>query len=265
MGSQYVLGDPKLSQRDVTIRASKQGLEEVAFVRALIDVAGKTESFTSEASVVAYNAIGEMLNNVDIIPSTVDVEVEISSPNKTVPIKPIFEGVLPDNQAVSTLSMNHEAMTIYGPQSVLDKIDEIVFPIKASEVADDISFVQNIVLPSGVRHGTVSKVSVDIKLDQGTSKSFKVPINYLYNVNHLSVALTDKEEPFTTIEVFGTEENLADDKFLLDRALVYIDLRNAEVGDAQKFTLFVDYVDPKSYLYRIKTDEESVLFNIIKQ
>ncbi len=265
LGSQYVLGDPKLSQRDVTIRASKQGLEEVAFVRALIDVAGKTESFTSEASVVAYNAIGEMLNNVDIIPSTVDVEVEISSPNKTVPIKPVFEGVLPDNQAVSTLSMNHEAMTIYGPQSVLDKIDEIVFPIKASEVADDISFVQNIVLPSGVRHGTVSKVSVDIKLDQGTSKSFKVPINYLYNVNHLSVALTDKEEPFTTIEVFGTEENLADDKFLLDRALVYIDLRNAEVGDAQKFTLFVDYVDPKSYLYRIKTDDESVLFNIIKQ
>ena len=265
LGSQYVLGDPKLSQRDVTIRASKQGLEEVAFVRALIDVAGKTESFTSEASVVAYNAIGEMLNNVDIITSTVDVEVEISSPNKTVPIKPVFEGVLPDNQAVSTLSMNHEAMTIYGPQSVLDKIDEIVFPIKASEVADDISFVQNIVLPSGVRHGTVSKVSVDIKLAQGTSKSFKVPINYLYNVNHLSVALTDKEEPFTTIEVFGTEENLADDKFLLDRALVYIDLRNAEVGDAQKFTLFVDYVDPKSYLYRIKTDDESVLFNIIKQ
>lgn len=265
LGSQFVLGEPKLSQRDVTIRASKQGLEEVAFVRALIDVAGRTESFTTDAAVVAYNAKGEMLKNVDIIPSTVSVEVDISSPNKTVPLKPVFEGTLPNNMAVSSLSMNHEAMTIYGPQSVLDKIDEIAFPIKASEINGDTSFVQNIVLPSGVRHGTVSKVSLDIKLAEGTSKTFRVPINYLYNVNHLSVALTDKDEPFTTIEVFGTEENLADDRFLLDRVLVYIDLRNAAVGDAQEFTLFVDYVDPKSYLYRIKAEEETVLFNIIKQ
>lgn len=265
LGSQYVLGDPELSQRDVSIRASKASLEEVAFVRALIDVANKTESFDTDAKVVAYNAKGEMLNNVDIIPSTVNVKVDISSPNKTVPIKPVFEGVIPDNKAVSTLAMNHEAMTIYGPQSVLDKIDEIVFPIKASDITGDASFVQNIVLPSGVRHGTVSKVSVDLKLAEGVTKTFKVPINYLYNVNHLSVALTDKEEPFTEIEVFGTEANLAEDVFLLNRVLVYIDLRNAEVGNSQAFTLFADYVDPKSYFYRIKPVEETVFFNIIKQ
>lgn len=265
LGSQYVLGEPELSQRDVTIRASKSSLEEVAFVRALIDVANKTESFETDAKIVAYNAKGEMLNNVDIIPSTVNVKVDISSPNKTVPIKPVFEGVIPNNMAVASLAMNHEAMMIYGPQSVLDKIDEIVFPIKASDITGDASFVQNIVLPSGVRHGTVSKVSVDLKLAPSVSKKFKVPINYLYNVNHVSVALTDKEEPFTEIEVFGTEENLADDVFLLNRVLVYIDLRNAEVGNSQAFTLFVDYVDPKSYFYRIKPVEETVLFNIIKQ
>lgn len=265
LGSQYVLSDPELSQRDVTIRASKQGLEDVAFVRALIDVANKTETFETDATVVAYNAKGEMLKNVDIIPSTVSVKVEISSPNKTVPIKPVFEGVLPDDKAVSSLTMNHEAMTIYGPQSVLDKIDEIAIPIKASEVSGDTSFVQNIVLPSGVRHGTVSKVSMDIKLAEGTSRTYKIPINYRYNVNNLSVALTDQQEPFTTIEVFGTEENLSDEQFIIDRVLVYIDLRDAEVGESQEFTLFVDYVDPKSYLYRIKPVEETKLFNIIKQ
>lgn len=265
LGSQYVLGEPELSQRDVTIRASKSGLDEVAFVRALIDVAGKTESFNTDAKVVAYNAKGEMLNNVDIIPSTINVKVDISSPNKTVPIKPVFEGELPDGKAVSSLSMNHEAMTIYGPQSVLDKINEVVIPIKASEITGDSSFVQNIVLPSGVRHGTVSKVSLDLKLAPGTSKTYRVPINYLYNVNHLSVALTDKDEPFTRIEVFGTEENLADDKFLISSVLVYIDLRDAEVGNSQEFTLFTDYVDSKSYFYRIKPVEETVLFNIIKQ
>lgn len=265
LGSQYVLGEPELSQRDVTIRASKAGLEEVAFVRALIDVANKTESFSTDAAIVAYNAKGEMLKNVDIIPSTVNVKVDISSPNKTVPIKPVFEGVIPDDKAVSSLSMNHEAMTIYGPQSVLDKISEVVFPIKASEITGDATFVQNIVLPSGVRHGTVSKVSVDLKLGEGVAKTFKVPINYLYNVNHVSVALIDKEDPFTEIEVFATEENLADDKFLINSVLAYIDLRDAEVGNSQEFTIFTEYADPKSYYYRINPVEEKVLFNIVKQ
>ena len=264
LGSQYVLSEPELAMRDVTIRASKKSLDEVAMVKALIDVSGQTSTFETDALIVAYNSKGERLSNVDIIPNTVLAKVEISSPSKTVPIKAVFEGEIPDGKAVKSLTMNNEAMTIYGPQSVLDKISEIVFPIKASSIISDTSFVQSIVLPSGIRQGTVSKVSVEIKLGAGEKKVFdQIPINYLYNVNGLSLALQDKEDPFTSIEVFGTAENLAE--FSLDNVLVYLDLRDAEVGDDQELPLFVDYVDQKSGLYRIKALEEKLVFNIIKQ
>ena len=264
LGSQFVLGEPELSQRDVTLRGSVASLNEVAFVRALIDVANQTDSFETQAHIVAYNARGEMLKNVDIIPATVPVKVGISSPNKTVSIKLVFEGIIPNNMAVASRTMNNEAITIYGPTAVLDKITEITIPIPASELTGDRSFVQNIVLPSGVRHGSVSKVSIDIKLGEGETRVFdQVPINFLYNVNHLSLALVDKSDPFTSIEVFGTKENL--DAFMLDHVLVYLDLRNAVVGDNQVLPLFVDYVDPNSSYYRIRPVEETVTFNIIKQ
>ncbi len=264
LGSQYVLSEPELAMRDVTIRASKKSLDEVAMVKALIDVSGQTSTFETDALIVAYNSMGERLSNVDIIPNKVSAKVEISSPSKTVPIKAVFEGEIPDGKAIKSLTMNNEAMTIYGPQSVLDKITEIVFPIKASSIISDTSFVQSIVLPSGIRQGTVSKVSVEIKLGAGEKKVFdQIPINYLYNVNGLSLALQDKEDPFTSIEVFGTAENLAE--FSLDHVLVYLDLRDAKVGDNQELPLFIDYVDQKSGLYRIKALEEKLVFNIIKQ
>lgn len=264
LGSQYVLGEPVLSQRDVTIKASNETMDKISFVRALIDVGNQTTSFETEAKIVAYDENGELLKSVDIIPSTVNVSVVISSPNKVVPIKPVFEGVIPDGKAVKSLSMNYEAMTIYAPQSVLDKITQISFPIKASTLTSDTKFVHNIVLPSGVRHGTVSKVSVDLKLGEGESRVFEdVIINYRNNVNHLSLAIVSKDEPYTNLEIFGTKENL--DDFDIDNVFVYVDLRSAEVGENQTFPLFVEYLDGKSGLYTIKTSDENVSFNVIKQ
>lgn len=264
LGAQYVLGEPVLSQRDVTIKASNETMDKIAFVRALIDVGNQTASFETEAKIVAYDENGELLKSVDIIPSTVGVKVDISSPNKTVPIRPVFEGVIPDGKAVKSLSMNHEAMTIYAPQSVLDKISEVSFPIKAASLTSDTKFVHNIVLPSGVRHGTVSKISVDLKLAEGESRVFEnVEINFRSNVNHLALAIVDKDEPYTNIEVFGTKENL--DAFKIENAFVYIDLRNAQVGENQSFPLFVEYLDGQSGLYTIKTSDKNVVFNVIKQ
>lgn len=264
LGSQYVLGDPVLSQRDVTIKASNATMDRVAFVRALIDVGNQTSTFETEAKIVAYDENGELLSGVDIIPSTVKVEVGISSPNKTVAIRPVFEGEIPDGKAVKSLSMNQEVMTIYAPQSVLDKISEISFPITASTLTSDTKFVHNIVLPSGVRHGTVSKVSIDLKLGEGESRVFdNVPINYRSNVNNLSLAVVDKEGAFTSVEVFGTKENL--DAFNIDNVFVYIDLRSAQVGENQSFPLFVEYLDGQSGLFNITTKDKEVIFNVIKQ
>ncbi|CAM3618942.1 YbbR-like domain-containing protein [Erysipelothrix urinaevulpis] len=256
----YVLGEPEFESRDVSIKASKETLSNVAFVKALIDVSGQTEEFTTEAELVAYNQQGEKIESVDIIPKKAKVKVGVSSPHKTVPVRPIFEGEVPNNKAIKEVKMDHEAITIYAPQSVLDSIDEVVVPIPAASLTDDTKTVQNVSLPSGVRFGTVSKVNMEIKLGKGISKKFdKVPINWRYNVNGYKMSPVNKDDVYTSIEVFGTEENVK--KFTVDNVWVYIDMRNVEVGDNQEGKLYIESSTP--YL-DIKSSKESIIFNVIE-
>ena len=258
--SKYVLGEPEFESKDVSIKASKETLSEVAFVKALIDVTNQTSEFTAEAELAAYNQQGQKLENVDIIPKKVNVTVNITSPHKTVAIKPIFEGEVPDKKAIKSITMDHEAITIYAPQTVLDSIDEVLVPIAASTLTDDMKSVVNVSLPSGVRHGTVTKVNMEIKLGEGIKKTFEeVPINWRYNVNGYKMAPVNKEDVYTNVDVFGTEENLKD--FTIDNVWVYVDMRNVEVGDDQEGKL---YIESSSPLLDIKSSKDSIRFNVIE-
>lgn len=260
LGPKYVLGEPEFESREVSIKASEETLSEVAFVKALIDVTDQTTEFTTNAELAAYNQQGEKLDKVDIIPKEIEVTTDISSPHKTVPISPIFEGEVPEDRAIKSVTMDHEAITIYAPQSVLDSIEEVNVPISALTLDDDTKSVHNISLPSGVRHGTVSKVNMEIKLGEGEKKTIKkVPINWRYNVNGYKMSPVDKDDVYTTIEVFGTKDNIKD--FTVDDVWVYIDMRNVEVGDNQEGKL---YIESSSPLLDIKSTKESIEFNVIE-
>ena len=118
----YLLGTPTLSTTEVMVKASQTTIDQVAFVKALIDVKGQSSTFTTEAKLVAYDANGNRIN-VDLIPSIVTATVPVSSPNKTVAIliEPI--GEIPNNMAIDRISLDHASVTLYGPDSVISKIN----------------------------------------------------------------------------------------------------------------------------------------------
>lgn len=66
---------PSLETSVVEITGSRSKLESIRVVKALIDTTGQTSSFTTNATIVAYDATGNVLD-VDINPSTVEVYVE---------------------------------------------------------------------------------------------------------------------------------------------------------------------------------------------
>ena len=158
-------------------------------------------------------------------------------------------------------------MTIYAQQSVLDSIEEIKVPIQASGLTKDTKLVHNISLPSGVRHGTVSKVNFDIKLGEGETKKFDdIPILFVHNVNQLKISPgtsgDQKTATTTSLEVFGTKENI--EKFKPENVKVYIDMRDIEPGDNQEVKLYVEYNDPTSSLYTVKSTKETAVFSFRK-
>lgn len=259
LGSQFVLGNVTLDSRDVTISASKETLEEIAFVKALIDVGGKSSTFTQEAEIAVYNQNGEKLTNADVIPRTVEATVEVSSPNKTVPIYTRFEGEIPDNQAVETITMDHEAITIYGQQSVLDTIDEIIVYIPATSLSSG-KMSHNITLPTGIKHGSVSKVNIEVTLAEAVTRTFdNINIIYRGNVNGYKISAVSEDDFTASITVVGTEKNI--EAFNPDEVILYVNMHDVQIGENQSLQLFVDGQFP---LLSITPSKETILVDIIE-
>ncbi len=259
LGDQYVLGEVVMDTRDVTISASKETLDDIAFVKALIDVGGKTMTFDQEATIVAYNQKGERLVNADVIPRVVNATVEVSSPNKTVPIYARFEGEIPDKKAVESIAMDHEAITIYGQQAILDTIDEIVVYIPATSLSAG-KLTHNITLPTGIKHGSVSKVSIDVKLEDMVEKTFDdVEIVYRGNIHGYKIKPQSENDFTTSLTIKGTKTNV--DKFDPSDVIVYVNMRDLEVGNKQELPLYIDEQLP---LLDIKSQKTSIIVDIIE-
>ncbi|MBQ1306506.1 MAG: hypothetical protein IIY44_08980, partial [Erysipelotrichales bacterium] len=130
--------NPVLDTTEVMVRASEDTIVKVGYVKALIDVTGVTQNFETTAKVVAYDQNGNMMN-VDIFPSTVTASVEVTSPQKEVPIKIEPIGEIPDNNAIDQITLDHSTVTVYAPESVLNEIDSIIVEIDATKINKDSS------------------------------------------------------------------------------------------------------------------------------
>lgn len=67
---------PVLSTRSVTIKATRNKLNSIRFVRAIVDTSGYEGSFQAEVPLVAYDSAGKQVS-VSISPSTVTADVRL--------------------------------------------------------------------------------------------------------------------------------------------------------------------------------------------
>lgn len=242
MDLRYVLGTPELEVTEILVRASERTLDSIAFVKAFIDVAGVNANFTKEVPIIAYNQLGERVD-AQIIPSVVRVNVSVTSPNKSVPlvIDPI--GSIPNGQAIASIVMDHQAVTLYAPESVLARIDRITLPIDASTLTQDTTLVSSISIPTGIRLASISKVNVEIKLVEGTTRGFtQIPIAFRNNNQGYRFSPVDPADVYMNVNVFGAPDVLA--QLRSEDVSVYIDLFDAQLG-LNTMNVFVEVNNPR--------------------
>lgn len=258
MDSIYSVGTPEFEYTKVNVRASKDTLDTIAFVKALIDVSGQTADFTQEAKLVAYDANGQPVT-ADIVPSTVNVTVPVTSPNKTVSIEAEVTGEVPDGKAIESISMDQQTVTIYGSESVLGQIDKVVVTLNASSLTKDTSTVlRPITLPTGVNSSNINQVTMTVTLGEGVSKTIDgVKINYKNNVNNYKASQPDNKTT-TSVTVFGTQANV--DAITADDINVYVDMKDAQPG-VQDFPLQVD--QPSNGLVTYSLTESTYTLNVL--
>ena len=253
----YSVGVPEFESTKVNVRASEDTLNTIAFIKALIDVSNQVDSFDQNAKLVAYDENGNPVE-ADIIPSTVRVHVEVSSPNKTVPIEVQITGEVPDNKAIESITADQQSVIIYGNENVLREIDKVVVTLNASTITKDATILRPIVLPTGVNSSNINQITLNIVVsDLQTKRVTDVPINYINNVHNFKASQPNNKTT-TTVIVSGTADNIANVQ--ADTINVYIDMIDAVPG-LQEFQLYVD--QPTNGIVKYSLEESTYELNVL--
>ena len=257
MESVYSVGTPVFDYTKVNVRASRDTLDSIAFVKALIDVGGQAADFEQDARLVAYDSTGAPVK-ADIVPDTVHVSVAVTSPNKTVPIEIQVSGDVPDGKAIETITADQQTVTIYGAETVLSGIDKVVVTLNASTITKDSTILRPIVLPAGVNSSNINQITMNVTIGEGVTRTIdNVPINYRNNVNNYKASQPENKTT-TSVTVFGTKANI--ELITVDDINVYVDMRDAIPG-LQEFQLLID--QPADRLVRYSLNESTYELNVL--
>lgn len=253
----YTVGTPEFEYTKVNVRASRDTLDSIAFVKALIDVGAKADDFEQDARLIAYDSSGNPVR-ADIVPDTVHVKVPVTSPNKTVSIEVQVSGDVPDGKAIAAITTDQQTVTIYGSDTVLSGIEKVVVTLNASTITKDSTILRPIVLPAGVNSSNINQITMNVSLGEEVSRTIdNVPINYRNNIHNYKASQPDNKTT-TSVTIYGTQENV--DQVTVEDINVYVDMKDALPG-LQEFQLFVD--QPLNRLVRYSLSEATYQLNVL--
>lgn len=233
LDSKYTISNISFSRDEVYIKGAEYKLEEVAIVKALVDVSkivNPTVGTTTlkDIPLVAYDVNGEIVD-VEIVPETIDATITIASPSKEVPLKANPSGDVVFGKSIESITLSTNKVTIYGDEETLNNINSIPVKIDVNGLNKDTEFNVNISKPSGVREMSASTVVVKVKLSSISEKTVSdVSIETKNLGNGLVAQASSKEDSVIDVIVKGTSTNLKN--ITSDNITASVDLKGLGVG-----------------------------------
>ena len=226
--------DVELSSSEVVIKSAEYRLEQVASIKALVDVNNMKsptagETVLEDVPLVAYDSDGNVVD-VEIVPKKVDATITIESPSKTVPIEYIPDGTLAFGKGIESIRSDTNTVVIYGPQDALEKIDSIPVKLDVKGLAVDKEFNVTIDRPKGIKTLSISKAKVSVTVGD-LADSLTLDDIYIETRNlasGLKVQASSKEDSQVSVVVSGTKSVL--DNIEASSVSAYIDLEGLGVG-----------------------------------
>lgn len=233
LDSKLVVKDVMMENDKVVVKGAEHQLKEVATVKALIDVNNfvKQEvgiTTLKDVPLKAYDERGNVVD-VEIVPGKINVDVEIASPSKELPIKVIPKGTISFGLAISAIDLSEPKVMVYGDEEILDKMKYVPLTVDVKGLKEDHKFKLELVKPSGVRYMSVNNVTVDVKLDQSSDKVINnVNIETRNLSESLAVQGLSAEDTKVSVTAKGVSSVINDIK--AEDITAYLDLKGFGVG-----------------------------------
>ena len=218
----------------VVIKGSEKTIEKVAIVKALVninDIITQEVGTTSikDVPLVAYDEVGNVVD-VEIVPQKIDVELEITSPSKELPIKIIPKGEVSFGQAISSMSSSETKVTVYGDEEVLSNLTYIPVEIDVTGLKENKEYKVELNKPVGVNSLSINNLTINVSLGEISSKDINdvgiTPKNLGENYKAQSV---DESGAKVTVNVKGVKNVINQIKSADINA--YIDLSGLTEGE----------------------------------
>lgn len=201
-----VLDSVDLSRNDVIIKGASYKLKQVATVKALVDIDNisnpKAGTFTlKEIPLIAYDSAGLPVEGIEIVPTSINAQVKITSPSKEVPLQVIPTGEVAFGKSIKDFSTSISKVTIYGEESIISAIDSIPVKIDVTNLSSDKTFKVNIEKPAGVRNISSKTVTVKVSMDEVITKNFDNRNISIVNLdsNYKAYAVSQEDSSVTVV------------------------------------------------------------------
>lgn len=225
----------ELDRSEVIVKGAEYKLDEVATVRALVDIDNFPTQEAGEMTLenvplVAYDANGKIVD-VEIVPKTVTAKVTISSPSKEVPIKIVPKGELAFGKAIRSLSSNIDSLTVYGSEEALEKFDSLEVEVDVTGLDKDKEYTVTLKRPNGVTEISEKTITVNVRLDTSTTREIdnvSIATENLDTSKYRVQALSE-EDSRVTVVVTGSKSII--DSIDSSSIYAYVDLDGLGVGE----------------------------------
>ncbi len=234
LDKKLTIDDMSYDNDKVVIKGAEHQLSEVSSVKAILDVNEFPEQKAGNITVEkvplkAYNSKGEVVD-VEIVPSTIDVDLKLSSPSKEVPIKVIPEGNVAFGKAINAISQSSTKVTVYGPEKVLNSISSIPVSINVDGLKTDKEYKVELSKPVGARSLSTSNITVKVSLGDVANKDFNnINIESRNLADGYSVQGVDEKSTKVAVTVKGVQSVIKTIKE--EDITAYIDLSGYTAGE----------------------------------
>lgn len=225
----YVADRPVVEPSTVKITGAKDKIERITYVKATLELNEViNESITKEAKV---RVLDSELNKLEVVvePDTVQVTIPVKSGKKTVPIKIVEKGSLPNGVTLESIDLNVEEAAIIGPQELLDKTESVRVEVDLSKISGDTELMLPVIISEGITR--VSPELVEAKIDVT-----KVEERTLSNLQIIGEGLSESyslefQNPvdgLTSLTIFGPSDEIKN--IDVNDFALFIDLSNISTG-----------------------------------
>lgn len=208
LDSKLIIDSVSVEDDNVIVKGAEYKLKKVATVKALVDINNIAkqevgETVLKDVPLKAYDEEGNVVD-VEIVPASVNVPINISSPSKELPIQIVPVGEVSFGKAVSAIETSENKVTVYGTQEVLDTLNYIPVEIDVTDIKENRDY--KVQMPSivGIKHMSISSLNVSVKLDASSDRDIEnVSVEHRNLGSGYIVNAVDKENSQVTVNVKG--------------------------------------------------------------